>query len=62
VFAPKGAAMLGLAWSDIDAKLRALLPAAGVAEPTIAAIMDAVRGIAQAPNVVALIRLLRRDV
>jgi len=44
VYVPKGAGMLGIAWADIDAKYRALVPYAGVsaeqAESSLALIHD----------------------
>jgi len=35
VYAPKGAGMLGIAWSDVDAKYRALMPNSGLAPDAI---------------------------
>ena len=37
VYAPKGAAALGIDWRDVDAKYRALVPMAGVGEREIEA-------------------------
>src|SRR5207244_1649247 len=40
VYVPKGAGMLGIAWSDIDAKYRALVPLSGLPERQIEASLD----------------------
>lgn len=57
VLVPKGAACLGLTWSDIEAKYRALAPNALRAEQ-LEASLAAVRGLHTAPNVSALLSQL----
>jgi 2-methylcitrate dehydratase PrpD len=59
VYAPRGAGMLGIAWADIDGKLRALAPLAGLRPDRIAAILDLVHDFRRATGVAPLIELLR---
>ena len=59
VFAPKGAGLLGIAWDDIDAKYRMLMPSAGVAGPDIEASLALIHGFAGLAEVRGLIGLLR---
>ncbi len=59
VYAPKGAASLGIAWSDVDAKYRTLVPAAGLPEPAIEASLALIHDFRHARNVSALTGLLR---
>jgi 2-methylcitrate dehydratase PrpD len=50
VYVPKGAGMLGIAWPDIDAKYRKLIPLAGLPAPQIEASLELIhdfRGVAQ---------------
>src|SRR5205814_1005504 len=42
VYVPKGAGMLGIAWSDIDAKYRTLLPLSGLPERQVEASLDVI--------------------
>jgi 2-methylcitrate dehydratase PrpD len=58
VYAPKGAGMLGIAWADIDAKFRALMPLASLSDDKIAACLDAIHDFRRAPGVSPLIGLL----
>jgi 2-methylcitrate dehydratase PrpD len=58
VYVPKGAAALGIDWSDVDAKYRTLLPFAGLAADKIEASLDLIRGFRQVSNVSALTGLL----
>jgi 2-methylcitrate dehydratase PrpD len=58
VYAPKGAGQLGIAWSDIDAKFRALAPLAGLGDDRIAAILEVVHAFRGAANVGPLTRLV----
>jgi hypothetical protein len=59
VLAPKGAGCLGIAWTDVDAKYRALMPLAGTAaaaiEASLALIHDC-RALARASAVVEALR------
>ncbi len=59
VFVPKGAGMLGIAWADIDAKYRALVPHAGLpderVEQSLALIHD-LRRVGRASALTALLR------
>jgi 2-methylcitrate dehydratase PrpD len=59
VYVPKGAAMLGIAWSDIDAKYRALMPNSGLAADRIEQSLALIRGIVAADSVAPLIETLR---
>jgi 2-methylcitrate dehydratase PrpD len=59
VFEPKGSAARGIAWADVNAKYRALLPQAGVAEPEIEASLDMIHEFRDLRDVSALTRLLR---
>ncbi len=59
VYAPKGSGMLGIAWADIDAKFRALVPLAGLRDRQIEASLDLIHDLRRLPGVAALIALLR---
>ena len=59
VYLPKGAAALGLDWADIDAKYRALMPAAGLTEPAIEAGLAVIHDFQNAKTVSSLLDLLR---
>jgi 2-methylcitrate dehydratase PrpD len=59
VFEPKGAAARGIAWADVDAKYRTLLPQARVPERLIEASIAIIHGFRDARQVAALIDLLR---
>ncbi len=59
VYAPRGAAVNGIAWSDIEAKYRALAPYAKLTGDNLERSLEAVRGLREAKNVAALIALLR---
>ena len=59
VFAPKGAAALGIDWRDVDAKYRTLVPAAGVRAPEIEASLALIHDFRQLADVTALTRSLR---
>jgi 2-methylcitrate dehydratase PrpD len=61
VYAPKGSGQLGIAWSDIDAKFRALTPLAGLGDDRIGAILDVIHDFRRANGVMPLIELLRPD-
>jgi hypothetical protein len=50
--------MLGIAWTDIDAKFRALVPLAGFNAPRIEAILDIVHDFRRAGSVAPLMDLL----
>jgi 2-methylcitrate dehydratase PrpD len=58
VFAPKGAAMLGLGWAAIDAKYRALVPHAGVSFEQIEASLAFIHDFRTAARAAALVELL----
>ena len=60
VYVPKGAGMLGIAWADIDAKCRVLLPLAGLDEKRIARLLALVRDFRALDRVDPIIELLRR--
>ena len=59
VYAPKGAAMLGIAWSDIEAKYSALMPNSGLDPAPIEASFGLIRNLTQADSVVPLIEMVR---
>jgi 2-methylcitrate dehydratase PrpD len=59
VYAPKGSGQLGIAWSDIDAKFRALAPLAGLGDDRIAAILAVIHDFRRVTSVSGLIDLLR---
>jgi hypothetical protein len=58
VHVPKGAATLGIAWSDVDAKYRALTPAAGLDHQKIEASLRQIHDFRTVPNVAKLLRTL----
>ena len=59
VYAPRGAAMIGIAWADVEAKYRALGPYAKFSGDNLEASIKAIRGFGKAKNVAELIGLLR---
>ncbi|HUB43657.1 MAG TPA: MmgE/PrpD family protein [Acetobacteraceae bacterium] len=56
VLVPKGAGALGIAWDDVDAKYRALMPASGLAAPAIEASLAIIHALRSAADVTGLIR------
>jgi 2-methylcitrate dehydratase PrpD len=61
VFVPKGAGALGIAWADIDAKYRTLVPTAGLPETAIEASLALIHDFRTVSDVSALTDLLRPD-
>jgi 2-methylcitrate dehydratase PrpD len=59
VYVPKGAAMLGLSWADIEAKYRALMPNSGLDAARIEASLTMIRNFPQASGVSSLIEMVR---
>ncbi|HLY45629.1 MAG TPA: MmgE/PrpD family protein [Stellaceae bacterium] len=59
VYVPKGAGMLGIAWADIDAKFRTLMPLSGLPAERIEACLDAIHNFRRAAGVSTLVDLLR---
>ncbi|HYC46872.1 MAG TPA: MmgE/PrpD family protein [Burkholderiales bacterium] len=59
VYAPRGAAILGIAWDDIEAKYRALAPYAKFTGDNLEASLKVIRDFHHVPNVSALTTLLR---
>jgi 2-methylcitrate dehydratase PrpD len=59
VYAPKGAAILGIAWADIEAKYRALAPYGKLSGDNLEQSLKAVRRLRDSKNVGELIGLLR---
>jgi 2-methylcitrate dehydratase PrpD len=59
VYAPKGSAMLGIAWADIDAKYRTLVPLAGLPDRQIEASLGIIHDFRRLSGVAALTELLR---
>jgi hypothetical protein len=58
-FAPKGAGFLGIAWADIDAKYRALVPLSGLPARQIEASLDMIHRFRDVTDVGDLTRLLQ---
>ncbi|HZN22872.1 MAG TPA: MmgE/PrpD family protein [Burkholderiales bacterium] len=59
VYAPKGAAMLGIEWPDVERKYRTLVPQAELSGNNLEASMDVIRNFREVKNVSELVRLLR---
>jgi 2-methylcitrate dehydratase PrpD len=59
VYLPKGAGALGIAWDDIDAKYRTLVPAAGLPADKIEASLALIHDFHHVTDVSALTNLLR---
>jgi 2-methylcitrate dehydratase PrpD len=59
VYAPKGSGLLGIAWADIDAKFRTLVPLAGLGEKQIEALLDIIHDFRRQESVSRLVDLLR---
>src|ERR1700730_9082189 len=58
VYAPKGAGFLGIAWADIDAKYRTLVPLSGLPAPQIEASLDLIHRFRHVRDVSELTRLV----
>ena len=59
-FAPNGAGILGIAWADIDAKYRALMPHSGLANREVEASLAVIHDFRKVPDVSVLTNLLQR--
>jgi 2-methylcitrate dehydratase PrpD len=59
VFVPKGAGMLGIGWTDIDAKYRTLVPLSGLPERQIEQSLDLIHRLRDVSDVLELTRLLQ---
>ena len=59
VFEPHGSGALGIAWSDIDAKYRTLVPASGLGSDAIEASLSVIHDFRQVSGVTGLTNLLR---
>ena len=59
VYAPRGAAMLGIAWADVEGKYRALAPYAKFSGENLEASMKVIRNFREVRNVAELVSLLR---
>ncbi len=59
VYAPRGAAILGIDWTDVDAKYRALTAYAKLSGDNLEASMKVIRNFREVKNVAELVRLLR---
>lgn len=59
VYAPRGAAILGIDWTDVDAKYRALAAYAKLSGDNLEASMKVIRNFREVKSVTELVRLLR---
>ena len=59
VYAPKGSGQLGIAWTDIDAKFRALMPHSGLPDRQVEASLAVIHDFRRVKNVSALTSLLQ---
>jgi 2-methylcitrate dehydratase PrpD len=59
VYAPRGAAILGIDWADVEGKYRALAPYAKLSGDNLEASIEVIRNFRDVSNVSDLIRLLR---
>jgi 2-methylcitrate dehydratase PrpD len=59
VYAPRGAAVLGIAWADVESKFRALAPFAKFTAGNLEASVNVIRNFRAVKNVAELIDLLR---
>jgi 2-methylcitrate dehydratase PrpD len=59
VYAPRGAAILGIAWADVEGKFRALAPFAKFSGENVEASIKLIRNFHEAKKVSALVDLLR---
>ncbi len=59
VYAPKGSGLLGIAWTDIDAKFHALAPLSGLGQPRTEAMLDIIHDFRRQSSVTELTDLLR---
>src|SRR3954451_12654684 len=59
VYAPTGSGLLGIAWADIDAKFRALVPLSGLPAGRIEPMLGLIRDFRRQQDVSGLIGLLR---
>jgi len=59
VYAPKGAGMLGIAWAEIDAKYRSLVPYSGLPDRQIEASLEVIHDFQRVTNVGELTGLLQ---
>jgi len=58
VYLPKGAAALGIAWSDVDAKYRSLVPSSGLSTPALEESLALIRELKQLASIGDLLGLL----
>ena len=59
VFAPRGAGILGIAWSDVDEKYRTLVPQARVSDQQINASLEVIHNFGKVKQISELTNLLR---
>jgi 2-methylcitrate dehydratase PrpD len=60
VDAPRGSAPRGIAWSDVEAKYRALMPQSGLSPRRLDQILETIHGLDREPNVARVARWLAR--
>ena len=58
VYAPRGAGLLGIAWADIDAKYRSLVPCSGLPAHQVETSLAVIHDFRRVTNVAALTNLL----
>jgi len=61
VYAPRGAGREGIAWTDIDAKYRTLMPYSGLPSRQIEASLAVIHNFREVKNVSALTDLIRKE-
>ena len=59
VYAPKGSAILGIAWDDVESKYRSLTPFAKLSQSNIDASAKVLRNFRDVKNVAELVDLLK---
>ena len=59
VYAPRGAAILGIDWADVDAKYRSLVPFAKLSGQNLEASMQVIRNFREVKSMSEIVELLR---
>ncbi|MFC9220622.1 MmgE/PrpD family protein [Streptomyces hygroscopicus] len=61
VYEPRGSGALGISWSDVDAKYRALVPLSGMGTDAVEASLAVIHRFAELPDVFPLTRIVAPD-